>query len=111
MGPRLMLSLMFTRKSLLSLMLMFRLPLSHMSTLSPFLHQLLLLLQLLMLAMPQLLLHLLLLLTLPMLLLLMPLLPMLPTLLHTLDTDTDLPQLPTQLLLLPQLLPPNKMPY
>merc|ERR1739838_942860 len=102
---------------LLSLMLMSRFPLSLTSILP---HSLLML-QLLMLLppMPQLLM-LKLLMPLPQLLmlltlLLMPLpqLLMLDTLLppHTLDTDTDMPQLLTQHWLLPQLLLLLKLPY
>merc|ERR1712106_1194097 len=119
---RLKLSLMSMLRSSLSHTLMSRFQLSLTSTLSQLLPQSLLTPQLLMLLlpMPQLLMLTLLLMPLPQLLmlltlLLMPLpqLLMLDTLLppHTLDTDTDMPQLLTQHWLLPQFLLLLKLPY
>merc|ERR1712106_481185 len=111
--PRLPLRLMSMLILLLSLMLMSRFPLSLTSILPQLLPQSLLMLQLLMLLLqllmppPQLLMLLTqLLMPLPQLLMLDMLLPP-----HTLDTDTDMPQLLTQHWLLPQLLLLLKLPY
>merc|ERR1712106_45844 len=116
-----MLKLMSMLRSPLSHTLMSRFQLSLTSTLSQLLPQSLLTPQLLMLLpMPQLLMLMLLMLMLPQLLMLLTLLLMpLPQLvmpdtllpLHTLDTDTDMPQLLTQHWLLPQLLLLLKLPY
>merc|ERR1712128_312948 len=104
--PRLPLRLMSMLILLLSLVLMSRFPLSLTSILPQLLPHSLLMLQLLM-PLPQLLMLLtLLLMPLPQLLMLDTLL-----LLHTLDTDTDMPQLLTQHWLLPQLLLLLKLPY
>merc|ERR1712128_288807 len=111
MMPKSLLSLMSMLRSPLSLMLTSRFPLSLTSMLPQLLPHSLVMLQLLMLLppMPQLLmlqLHMLL----PQLLILLTLLLMLlPP--HTLDTDTDMPQLLTQHWLLPQLLLLLKLPY
>merc|ERR1739838_983605 len=109
--PRLRLRLMSMLILLLSLVLMSRFPLSLTSILPQLLPHSLLMLQLLMLQLlmplPQLLMLLtLLLMPLPQLLMLDTLLPP-----HTLDTDTDMPQLLTQHWLLPQLLLLLKLPY
>merc|ERR1712123_350613 len=91
-------------RSLLSHTLTFRFPLSLTSTLSQ--PQLLLLL---MLDMPQLLMP-----DMPQLLMLLPLLShqlLMPLPQHTPDTDMDMLQLPTHPSLLPQSLPPLKLPY
>merc|ERR1712106_263420 len=104
--PRLMLKLMSMLRSPLSHTLMSRFQLSLTSTLSQLLPQSLLTPQLLMLLLPQLLM------LLTLLLMPLPQLVMLDTLLppHTLDTDTDMPQLLTQHWLLPQSLPQLKLP-